>query len=141
MTASQSMAAAAAQRLPNLDAWGVRAAFGPGCDRRRRRLTGGHYVDWSDQLVDGGLADSGAADRTIRQIDGAYLKRPGRGVPPPRSGPPPLVMVIVTDEGHALAEHTPPDADLLAAHPTSVCRDRWPGETESICPPPASTAR
>jgi hypothetical protein len=33
-------------------------------------------------------------------------------------------MVIVTDESHALAEHTPPDADLLAANPTSVCRDR-----------------
>jgi len=135
------MAAATAQRLPNLDAWGVRAAFGPGCDRRRRRLTGGHYVDWSDQLVDGGLAESDAANRTIRQIDGAYLKRPGRGVPPPRSGPPPLVMVIVTDESHALAEHTPPDADLLAAGPTSVCRDRLPSETQSICPPLPGIAR
>jgi hypothetical protein len=124
MTASESVAGTAAQRLPNLDAWGVGAAFGPGCDRRRRRLTGGHYVDWSDQLVDGGLAESDAANRTFRQIDGAYLKRPGRGVPPPRSGPPPLVMVIETDEGHALAEHTLPDADLLAANPTSVCRDR-----------------
>ena len=104
MTASQSMAATAAQRLPSLDAWGVRAAFGPGCDCRRRRLTGGHYVDWSDQLVDGGLADSDAADRTIRQIDGAYLKRPGRGVPPPRSGPPPLVAVFGTYKRHELPE-------------------------------------
>jgi hypothetical protein len=124
MTASQPVAGTAAQRLPNLDASGVRAAFGPGCDRRRRRLTGGHYVDWSDQLVDGGLAESDAANRTFRHIDGAYLKRPGRGVPPPRSGPPPLVMVTATEESHALAEHTPPDADLLAPNPTSVCRDR-----------------
>jgi hypothetical protein len=118
------MAATDAKRLPNLDAWGVRAALGPGCDRRRRRLTGGHYVDWSDQLVDSGLAESNAANRTIRHIDGAYLKRPGRGVPPPRSGPPPVVTHGVADESHALAEYAPPDADLLAASPTSVCRDR-----------------
>ena len=28
----------------------------------------------------------------IREVDRAYLKRPGRGVPPPRPGPPPLVV-------------------------------------------------
>jgi hypothetical protein len=117
------MPAAAALRLPSLDAWAVRAALGP-AGERRRRLTSGHYVDWSNQLVDGGLAESDAAIRTIRQIDGAYLKRPGRGVPPPRSGPPPVVMVIVTDENRALVEHARPDADVLIANSTSVCRDR-----------------
>jgi hypothetical protein len=28
----------------------------------------------------------------IRELGRAYLKRPGRGVPPPRSGPPPPVV-------------------------------------------------
>ena len=50
----------------------------------------GQHVDWSDQLVDSGLAESDAADRTIREMDRPSLKRPDRGVPPPRSGLPPL---------------------------------------------------
>jgi hypothetical protein len=112
MPRSQSIPVAGL-RLPNLDAWAVTAAFGPG----------GHYDDWSDQLVDGGLAESDAADCVTCQIDGAYLKRPGRGVPPPRSGPSPLVMVIVTDHSDTSVQHSPPDADLLAANPTSVCGD------------------
>ena len=40
-----------------------------------------------------------------RELDRAYLKRPGRGVPPPRSGPPPLVAVTV-NKGHALLENS-----------------------------------
>jgi hypothetical protein len=51
----------------------------------------------------------------IRELERAYLKRPGRGVPPPRSGPPPLVVPFVTYKSHALldkcvasvAEHLP----------------------------------
>lgn len=39
-----------------------------------------------------------------RELDRAYLKRPGRGVPPPRSGPPPLVVLIVTYKSHELVE-------------------------------------
>jgi hypothetical protein len=113
MTGSQSIPVAVL-RLPKLNAWAVTAASGPG----------GHYDDWSDQLVDGGLAESDAADCVTRHIDGACLKRPGRGVPPPRSGPRPLVDVVATNEGHALVEHTPPDAGQLAVNPTSVCRDR-----------------
>ena len=38
-----------------------------------------------------------------RVADRAYLKRPDRGVPPPRSGPP-LVVVIVTYKSHELLE-------------------------------------
>jgi len=113
MTGSQSIPAAVL-RLPNLDAWAVTAASGPV----------GHYDDWSHQLVDGGLAESDADDCVTRQIDGAYLKRPGRGVPPPRSGPQPLVILIAADESRALVEHTPPDAGPLPVNPTSVCRDR-----------------
>jgi hypothetical protein len=40
----------------------------------------------------------------IRELDRAYLKRPGRGVPPPRSGPPPLVAVLGTYKRHELPE-------------------------------------
>ena len=55
-------------------------------------------------MIDGGLAASEAGDRLIRELDRAYLKRPGRGVPPPRSGPPPVVVVLDTDQRHALPE-------------------------------------
>jgi hypothetical protein len=40
----------------------------------------------------------------IRELDRAYLKRPGRGVPPPRSGPPSLVAVFGTYKRHELPE-------------------------------------
>jgi len=49
--------------------------------------------DWSGQLVDSGLAASEADDRVSRELGRAYLKRPGRGVPPPRSGPPSFVAI------------------------------------------------
>jgi hypothetical protein len=39
-----------------------------------------------------------------RELNRAYLKRPGRGVPPPRSGPPPLVAVFGTYKRHELPE-------------------------------------
>ena len=45
-----------------------------------------------------------AGDRVTRELDWAYLKRPGRGVPPPRSGPPLLVVVTGSYESHALLE-------------------------------------
>jgi hypothetical protein len=45
---------------------------------------------WSGELVDSGLAASEAADRVARELDQPSLKRPDRGVPPPRSGLPPL---------------------------------------------------
>jgi hypothetical protein len=50
----------------------------------------GQQGDWSGQLVDSGLAASEAADRVARELDRPSLKRPDRGVPPPRSGLPPL---------------------------------------------------
>jgi hypothetical protein len=55
-------------------------------------------------LIDSGLAASEAGDRVIRELDRAYLKRPGRGVPPPRSGPPPVVVVLDIYERHVLPE-------------------------------------
>jgi hypothetical protein len=62
-----------------------------GPDRgRRQRWTDGQHDDRSRQLADSGLAASQAADRVIRELDWTSLKRPGRGVPPPRSGLPPL---------------------------------------------------
>jgi hypothetical protein len=53
-------------------------------------MTVSRHCDGSRQLADTGLAAPKAADRIIRELDGTTLKRPGRGVPPPRSGPPPL---------------------------------------------------
>jgi hypothetical protein len=44
----------------------------------------------SRQSAHSGLAASAAADRALRELDWTSLNRPGRGVPPPRSGPPPL---------------------------------------------------
>jgi len=59
-----------------------------GLDRGRRQLlsTDGKHDEMSRQLADSGLAASRAADRVIRELDWTSLKRPGRGVPPPRSG-------------------------------------------------------
>jgi hypothetical protein len=54
--------------------------------RRQRLSTDGKHGEMSRQLADGGLAGSQAADRVIRELDWTSLKRPGRGVPPPRSG-------------------------------------------------------
>jgi hypothetical protein len=70
------------------DAAAVWAACGADCDRRRCRLPDDQYGDRSGQLVDSGLAASDAADRVARELDSASLKRPGHGVPPPRSGLP-----------------------------------------------------
>ena len=78
---------------------GVGGAFGPGWGRDRRRLPDGQYGDWFGQLVDGGLAAAKADDRVTRELNRAYLKRPGRGVPPPRSGPHPPVLM---HNGHTL---------------------------------------
>jgi hypothetical protein len=44
----------------------------------------------SRQLANSVLAASPAADRVTHELDRASLKRPGRGVPPPRSGLAPL---------------------------------------------------
>jgi hypothetical protein len=44
----------------------------------------------SRQLAHSGLAAPDAADRVVRELHRTSLNRPGRGVPPPRSGPPPL---------------------------------------------------
>ena len=62
------------------------AANGPNRGRRQRRSIDGQHGDRSRQLADSGLAASQAADRVIRELDWTSLKRPGRGVPPPRSG-------------------------------------------------------
>jgi hypothetical protein len=59
-------------------------------DRRQRLSTDGKHGEMSRPLADRALAASPAADRLTRGLDRASLKRPGRGVPPPRSGPPPL---------------------------------------------------
>jgi hypothetical protein len=48
---------------------------------------------------------SEADDRVSRELDRANLKRPGRGVPPPRSGPRPFVVMRVTDKSHAFSDH------------------------------------
>jgi hypothetical protein len=52
---------------------------------------------------------SQADDRVSRDLDRANLKRPGRGVPPPRSGPAPYVVCGL----HTRATHLPTIA-LLA---------------------------
>jgi hypothetical protein len=62
------------------------AAGGPNRGRRQWRSIDGRPADRSRQLADSGLAVSHAADRVIRELDWTSLKRPGRGVPPPRSG-------------------------------------------------------
>jgi hypothetical protein len=62
------------------------AENGPDRGLRQRLSTDGQYGDRSRQLADSGLAASHAADRVIRELDWTSLKRPGRGVPPPRSG-------------------------------------------------------
>jgi hypothetical protein len=36
-----------------------------------------------------------------RELDRANLKRPGRGVPPPRSGPPPFVVMRAKYKSYA----------------------------------------
>jgi hypothetical protein len=53
---------------------------------RQRLSADGKHGEMSRQLAESGLAASQAADRVIRGLDGTSLKRPGRGVPPPRSG-------------------------------------------------------
>ena len=50
-----------------------------------------------------------------RELDWAYLKLPGRGVPPPRSGPPPLFgasaiykrCAVLEERLARVAEHLP----------------------------------
>jgi hypothetical protein len=66
------------------------AENGPDRGRRQHRSPDGQHDDRSRQLADSGLAALQAADRVIRELDWTSLKRPGRGVPPPRSGPHPL---------------------------------------------------
>jgi glycosyltransferase involved in cell wall biosynthesis/GT2 family glycosyltransferase len=69
-----------------------------------------------------------------RELHRAYLKRPGRGVPPPRSGPPPLVVLIVTYKSHelvemciaSLAEHMPE----LAVYVYENSGEEYPGREE-----------
>jgi glycosyltransferase involved in cell wall biosynthesis/GT2 family glycosyltransferase len=39
-----------------------------------------------------------------RETDRAYLKRPNRGVPPPRFGLPPMAVLIITYKSHELVE-------------------------------------
>lgn len=58
--------------------------------RRQRLSTDGKHAEMSRQLADSALAASSAADRLTRELDWTPLKRPGRGVPPPRSGLAPL---------------------------------------------------
>jgi hypothetical protein len=62
------------------------AANGPDRGRRQRRSIDGQHGEMSRQLAGSALAASPAADRVIRELDWTSLKRPGRGVPPPRSG-------------------------------------------------------
>jgi hypothetical protein len=58
--------------------------------RRQLRSADGQHGNRFRQLADSGLAAINASDRVVRELDGTSLNRPGRGVPPPRSGPPPL---------------------------------------------------
>ena len=64
----------------------ARAENGLNRGRRQRLSTDGKYGEMSCQLADSALAASPAADRVTRELDWTSLKRPGRGVPPPRSG-------------------------------------------------------
>jgi hypothetical protein len=81
----------------------------------KSRIRDDQYGDWFGQLTDSGLAVPEADDRVTRELDWAYLKLPGRGVPPPRSGPPPMLgasamykRCAVLDECPAgAAEHLP----------------------------------
>jgi hypothetical protein len=54
--------------------------------RRQRLSTDGMHGEMSRQLADSALAASTAAGRVTRELGWTSLKRPGRGVPPPRSG-------------------------------------------------------
>jgi hypothetical protein len=51
--------------------------------------TGGQKGNRPRQSLDSGIAALKAVECMIRELDWASPKRPGRGVPPPRSGPPP----------------------------------------------------
>jgi hypothetical protein len=66
------------------------AENGPDRGRRHRRSTDGQHGDRFRQLADRAPDASPAADRLTRELDWTSLKRPGRGVPPPRSGLAPL---------------------------------------------------
>jgi hypothetical protein len=59
------------------------------CDRGRRRLrsTNSQHGNRYRLPAHSGLAAFDAADRVVRELDWTSLNRPGRGVPPPRSGP------------------------------------------------------
>lgn len=65
-----------------------------------------------------------ADDRVSRELHRANLKRPGRGVPPPRSGPHRFVVMRDTYTSHAIFDNCLPG---MAVQPT-VCggenRDR-----------------
>ena len=94
----------------------------------------------------------------IREMNWSYLKRPGRGVPPSRPGPPQFAVVILTYKSHDLLEQClasvgqlspelpvyayqnsgvgyPGRAELVVRHPEvhwSHCRDgvrTWPGSS------------
>jgi glycosyltransferase involved in cell wall biosynthesis/GT2 family glycosyltransferase len=68
------------------------------------------------------------------ELDRPYLKRPDRGVPPPRSGPRPLAVLIVTYKSHDLlelclarvAEHLPE----LPVYVYENSGDGYPGREE-----------
>jgi hypothetical protein len=68
----------------------ARAENGLNRGRRQRLSTNGMHCEMSRQSADSALAASTAADRVTRELDWTSPKRPGRGVPPPRSGLPPL---------------------------------------------------
>lgn len=54
------------------------------------------------------------------ELNRTYLKRPGRGVPPPRSGPPPLVVMRDTSNSHAFFGNCLPG---MAVQPTLCVGD------------------
>jgi hypothetical protein len=72
-----------------------------------------------------------------REIGPAYLKHPDRGVPPPRSGAPPLAVVIVMYKSHQLFELCLASvAAQLPELPVYVCQnsgDGYPGRAFQIC--------
>jgi hypothetical protein len=76
-----------APRRGGINAVAARAESGPN-RRRQLRSTDGRHGDGPYRLANSGIAASEAADRVTRDSDWASLKRPGRGVPPPRSGLP-----------------------------------------------------
>ena len=87
---------------------GAAAAIGPpravdrdGC---RCRLSGNKFGGRSGQVVDTDRDAREEGDGVTLEADRPYLKRPVRGVPPPRTGRPRLAVLVIAFKSHQLLE-------------------------------------